>query len=300
MSRWPLLGALVATALAGLLAGPARAQSIGNVVTTCASSSLTAGQPTALYVDVYGNLCNRGAVYGPQAAGVNASYPPVLFAGTTSGAGTGPIQVPLINSSGELSVFLDPISINWLSMIYSASTAPLPAQSGLGVKIGAIEGVSAPGTSASEYPLSTGGTASTAAPTVVAANGQKVAAQYDPTGKAVTMPYAAPWAQLRGSVSTSSASGNVTGMGMQGVGAYVHVVSCQAFRGDTGTAAITLTLDDTASTVIGLPNAGNGGGNNPRFEPPLVLAANTGLSFTVSTATPSVYLSCQGFVSGTP
>jgi hypothetical protein len=293
--------ALLATAIAGFSAASTRAQSLAIVVTSCGGSSLTAGQATALYVDVNGNLCNRGPVYGPTAAGSAAANPPILFAGTQNGTGIGTIQIPVVNVSGQLATFLDSTDSNNLQSIAMAATLALPGQKTNGINIGGVEGVSAAGAAASENPLSTGGTAATSAPTL-ASNGQKVAAQYDPTGKAVTMPYAAPWAQLRGAASSTSTSATgVAGMGAQGASTYLHVVSCQAFRSDTGTTAITFALNDTASTVIGLPNAGGGGGNNPRFEPPLVLAANTGLTFQMSSSVTAGagYLNCQGFVSAT-
>jgi hypothetical protein len=75
----------------------------------------------------------------------------------------------------------------------------------------------------------------------------------------------------------------------------IYVSSVQCFRTDAGTTAIRVTLNDDASTVIGLPNSGGGGGSNLVFASPLTVPAATALTFTASTGTSTVYCNAQGF-----
>ena len=51
-------------------------------------------------------------------------------------------------------------------------------------------------------------------------------------------------------------------------------------------------LNDTASTILVVPPSG---GNDPTFSVPLVVAANTALTFTPSTATTTLYCDAQGY-----
>jgi hypothetical protein len=76
----------------------------------------------------------------------------------------------------------------------------------------------------------------------------------------------------------------------------IYVSSVQCGRTDAGTTAIYVTLNDTSSTVIVLPNAGNGGGNNMSFATaPLTVARATALTFTASSGVSTVYCNAQGY-----
>jgi hypothetical protein len=72
---------------------------------------------------------------------------------------------------------------------------------------------------------------------------------------------------------------------------YITAVECG--RTDAGTTAIRVTLNDDGTTVIVLPNAGNGGGSN--FSSPLTVAAATAFKFTASSGVTTVYCNAQGF-----
>jgi hypothetical protein len=76
----------------------------------------------------------------------------------------------------------------------------------------------------------------------------------------------------------------------------IYVRSVQCGRNDSGTSAIKVTLNDSASTVLVLPNSGGGGMVAVSFESPLQVAADTNLTMTISTNTTTVYCSAQGFV----
>ena len=77
----------------------------------------------------------------------------------------------------------------------------------------------------------------------------------------------------------------------------IHVTSLQCGRTDAGTSAVKITFNDSASTVLVLPNSGGGSEVTAVFPSPLVVAANTNFTGTVSANTNAVYCNVQGFVS---
>lgn len=99
---------------------------------------------------------------------------------------------------------------------------------------------------------------------------------------------------LRCAASTTTTSATAcTGMGAQGGVTKIYVLSGSCFRTDGGTTTAYVTLNDTASTPLVIPV---GGGSNKPFAVPLVLAANTGLTFTPSAAISTVFCDFQGYV----
>jgi hypothetical protein len=99
-----------------------------------------------------------------------------------------------------------------------------------------------------------------------------------------------------------SGSGSATGTGATTIiaapstGLRIYVTAVQCGRTDAGTTAIYVTLNDTSSTVLVLPNAGNGGGNNISFPAtPLTMARATALTFTASSGVSTVYCDAQGY-----
>lgn len=99
---------------------------------------------------------------------------------------------------------------------------------------------------------------------------------------------------LRCAASATAATATAcTGMGAQGGVTKIYVLSGSCFRTDGGTTTAYVTLNDTASTPLVIPV---GGGSNKPFSVPLVLAANTGLTFTPSAALSTVFCDFQGYV----
>lgn len=105
---------------------------------------------------------------------------------------------------------------------------------------------------------------------------------------------APPAAQLRGSASATT-TGATEIIAAQGSGVKIYVSSMQCGRDDAGTSPITVTFNDTVSTVLVIPNAGNGDGSNPVFPVPLQVAANTHLTFTASSGVTTLYCNAQGY-----
>jgi hypothetical protein len=106
-------------------------------------------------------------------------------------------------------------------------------------------------------------------------------------------------ASVTGAASTTSTAADaiITFGGGWNASYKIYVRSVQCGRNDAGTTAIKVTLNDTASTVLVVPNSGGGGWVTTTFESPLQVAADTNLTMTISTNTTTVYCSAQGFVS---
>lgn len=104
---------------------------------------------------------------------------------------------------------------------------------------------------------------------------------------------------LRGT-ATSTSNTAVPLIGAQGAGTKIYVTGIECGRDDAGTAAIYVTLNDTETTGSGtqivIPNSG--GGSMSGFIPtvPLMVAANTALTFTPSASTTTVRCNAQGYV----
>ncbi len=76
----------------------------------------------------------------------------------------------------------------------------------------------------------------------------------------------------------------------------LYITAVQCGRDDAGTTAIRVTFNDSAATVLVLPNSGGGGGNNANFTAsPLTVAATTHFTFTASAGTTTVRCSAQGY-----
>ena len=127
-----------------------------------------------------------------------------------------------------------------------------------------------------------------------ATTGSLFGAFFDLVGKSVTSPYSPRELMLRGSASSTSNTA-VTLISAQGVGVKTYITDVECGRTDAGTTAIYVTLSDTASTILVLPNSGGGGGNSKTFNVPLATPANTAFQFISSASTSTVYCSVQGF-----
>jgi hypothetical protein len=105
-------------------------------------------------------------------------------------------------------------------------------------------------------------------------------------------------ASITGAASTTSTAADaiITFGGGWNTSYKIYVRSIQCGRTDAGTSAIKVTFNDTASTVLVLPNSGGGSWVTATFPSPLQVAADTNLTMTISTNTTTVYCSAQGFV----
>ena len=167
---------------------------------------------------------------------------------------------------------------------------PIPAQSTKTVNIGNVGGIDASGATVTGQPLLGGGRAATAAPTAVT-DGQAVAAQLTPEGRTVVAPYSIKELMVRGT-ATSTGTGATTIIASAGGSLKNYITAVQCGRTDAGATAITITFNDSASTVVVLPS---GGATNITFPTPLATAAATAFQFTSGTGVTTLYCSAQGY-----
>jgi hypothetical protein len=171
------------------------------------------------------------------------------------------------------------------------STQPLPT--GAATAANQTLSTSATGAGVPADATYQGGNAQSSEPAATT-TGNLTGSFFDLTGKQVTSPYANRENMVRGSASATG-TGATTIIAAQGSNVKTYITGVQCGRSDAGTSAITITLNDTATSVLVLPNTGGGGGNNVAFNVPLVTAANTAFTFTASGSTTTVYCSAQGF-----
>lgn len=156
------------------------------------------------------------------------------------------------------------------------------------------QGVTASGSSLTENPLANGGKAQSSETAVT--NGQKVSLLLDLVGKLVTSPYANRENFLNCAVTDNANTATTcTGMGAQGASVKIYITDLCLTRSDAGTTAISATLNDSATTILDLPNSGGGGGVCKAYNVPLQVAANTAFQVTMSSATTSVHISASGY-----
>ena len=151
-----------------------------------------------------------------------------------------------------------------------------------------VGGVTASGASVTGNPVQTGGRAQNAEATAVT-NGQAVEAAYDLVGKAIVMPFANKENFIQGYASTTGGSAT-TIIASCGASTKCYITGVQCYN--TSATTITVTLTDSASTVLIVPA---GGGNNASFETPLATAAATAFQFTASTGETTIGCAAQGY-----
>ena len=152
----------------------------------------------------------------------------------------------------------------------------------------AIGGQVAAGTAIGGNPLLDGCRAQTAEQTAVL-DGRQANAACDTLGKRITAPYANKELFLSGK-GTQTSTAATTIIAAQGAGVKIYVTSIQC--GNSGSAPSTITLNDTSGLVMMNPA---GGGFTTSLPVPLVVAANTALQFTPSSASTTQFCNAQGY-----
>ena len=98
-----------------------------------------------------------------------------------------------------------------------------------------------------------------------------------------------------GSTTTNTAFNIITFNSGWNANYHIYVNAVQCGRTDAGTSAITVTFNDTASTVMVVP-ASHGGYVTFNSPSTLDVAANTNFTGTASSGVTTLYCSAQGFV----
>jgi hypothetical protein len=127
-----------------------------------------------------------------------------------------------------------------------------------------------------------------------ATTGNLTGGMFDLVGKQVTSPYSNRENQARASGSSTTTSA-ITLMAAAGAGIKNYVTDLSCTRSDAGTSAITVTLNDSSSMPIDIPNNGGGGGYTHTFNTPLVTSANTALTATPSSGVSTLHCTATGF-----
>jgi len=129
-----------------------------------------------------------------------------------------------------------------------------------------------------------------------ATTGNLTPAMLDLVGKTVTSPFANRENFLNCAVTdTVNTATTCTGMGAQGASVKIYITDLCISRNDAGTTAVSATLNDSATTIIDVPNNGGGGGFCKTYNVPLQVAANTAFQVTMSSAITSVHISASGY-----
>lgn len=139
----------------------------------------------------------------------------------------------------------------------------------------------------------TGGFGASTEPTKVT-TGTAVHALRDLVGKDITSPYANRENYVQGS-ATSTSTGAITVIASAGTGLKNYITSVQLGRSDAGTTPVTITFNDSASTVVVLPGLTGGSTLPITFPVPLATAAATAFKFTCSSGVTTAYCSAQGY-----
>jgi hypothetical protein len=270
---------------------------------TTGAPTYTTAQTDPLSCDTSGNLRTTATI------AANSSVNVAQFGGNNVVTGTGASGsgIPRVTLSNDSSLAANQ-SVN-LAQVAGATTAV-----GHGTAAGALrvelptDGtglvLANPGTAANWGVGATGaavpangpyvaGQARSSEPTS-ATNGNLTGASVDLVGKQITSPYANRENYVRGSASSTSNTA-VTIIASAGGSLKNYITDVECGRSDAGTAAIIVTFNDSASTILVLPNSGGGGGNNKTFNVPLATAAATAFQFTPGTSTTTVYCSAQGY-----
>jgi hypothetical protein len=140
------------------------------------------------------------------------------------------------------------------------------------------------------------GTANSAVDPTAVTDTSTVSLRTDDYGNLVTVPNAPS------GLNWTASSGATTGTSMSFSGSskssyYTYITDMMCGRSDAGTTAITITLNDAATTIFILPNSGGGGGNNKAFTTPLKISSATGtaLTGTLSAGVTTAYCTFSGF-----
>lgn len=226
--------------------------------------------------------------------GISASSP-------SSGVVSGNVSVTgNLTSAGNITAIVGalPAGGNIIGALTGNQTVNLNQVGGTAAVTGGVAGslgvggLAASGVAVAGAPILTGGRAQNVEPAAVA-NGQAVDMAFGLEGKAIILPYANKENFVRG----GNVTGNTTAMVMlpaAGAGLKNYITGIQI--GNSGNTTVNVTFNDVAtlgnsSTFI----APTGGGNNPPLSVPLVTAANTTLTATLSGNSTSVTVNVQGY-----
>lgn len=282
--RGPLIRFILTSALALLpfsadLPAYAQGATQATVVGTCGTASYTAGTNKNITQDTTGVTCTSSSGGGGGNVTIVAPLGTQNIAGsvaTTIGNGTDVVEGQQADAASCPSAS-------------SKTIAGCMAQ----LHLDATAGVAAPASTFPSSAIGTGCRAATTNPTAVT-DGQLAANMCSKTGKTVVDIFAPSDLRVSGTTtSTNTAAHTIIAAGAGSLKNYITDVQCG--RTDAGTSPIVVTFSDAQSSIMIIPDAGNGGGNNFHLSSPLVTAAATAFTMTSGTGVTTLYCNAQGY-----
>ena len=223
--------------------------------------------------------------------GSNPAYVLLGNSGVTATANDDVIQP---NSWTEFTVG----SNAFIAGIETAGATSLTISGGAGLATGAIASVSSNpsvGATGSSVPASGAlvGVRAQNAEASPTSNGNLTAVAAGLEGKLINLPFANKENMVRGTASQTGTTAT-TLIAAQGSGVKIYVTGVQCKNRGSTTTIVALNDDETtgSGTVLIVPTSG---GDNEVYQTPLVVAANTALTFTPSAASSTIYCNAQGY-----
>jgi hypothetical protein len=172
------------------------------------------------------------------------------------------------------------------------SAAALPLPSGAATSANQTTWQGPTGSAVTANAALNGARAASAAPTPVT-DGQMVALTAGLEGKLVILPFSVKESMVRGTASQTGTT-PTTLIGAQGSGVKLYITGVQCKNTSATGTFVTLNDSETtgSGTILIVPA---GGGDNEVYQTPLVVAANTALTFTPSVGQSTIYCNAQGY-----
>jgi hypothetical protein len=244
-------------------------------------------------------------VVGPTAVGSAAANPPVLIAGTGNGTANGLVQVAKVDSGGNVSVTVpgtvtvtQATAANLNATVIGAGTAGTP-NAGVESVQGISGGTNLPVSQATAANLNAtvvgAGTAGTANAGVVTVQG---IASMTPILDNNTPQGGSSYSNRTNWVGNTTTIANTTATTVipsPGAGNSIFLTDADCSNSST-TANVTVTLNDNAGTVLGLPAQA---GWSHGYITPREVAGNTALTMTLSANATSVTCTLSGYKAAT-
>ena len=238
----------------------------------------------------------------PTGAATAAGQPTVAGSGSTTSGQTGNLDMAAVTSSspaytnGQTNAFslttAGALRVDGSAVTQPVSAASLPLPSGAATAANQTSWQSATGSAAPSNASYAGARAENAEPTPTS-NGNLTGLAVGLEGKLITLPFANKENMVRGSASQTGTSAT-TLIAAQGAGVKIYVTGVQCKN--SGSTATVVTLNDTettgSGTVLIVPTSG---GDNEVYQTPLVVSANTALTFIPSAASSTIYCNAQGY-----
>jgi len=184
-----------------------------------------------------------------------------------------------------------------LVTIATNSGSPIPTQAGVGVNIGNIGGIDAPGATITGQPVLTGGRAQSAPPTATT-DGKAIPAGYTLDGKAITAPYANPENYVSGVITSAMTGTTSTSLVAAPAAGLRNYITACTFSNSHATVGTDIILQDGSggTAIWNVPAAALYGGAHIVFPTPLRQPTTATALYVANVTTgASTKVACSGY-----